>query len=87
MCHVYLKTGEIEGGSKLKKNNCHNVTDETTLLYKRLYEEETETVLEIALNITSATVMHTNVQKLLNDDTEQFDAVIVEWMYSEVYAG
>lgn len=38
---------------------------------------------EIAKN----TVLNEGVQKILNDPNEQFDAVIVEWMYSDVTAG
>ncbi|KAJ8709292.1 hypothetical protein PYW07_009118 [Mythimna separata] len=39
------------------------------------------------LDIAEKTIANANVQKLLNDPTEQFDAVIVEWFFSELGAG
>ncbi|KAJ8711850.1 hypothetical protein PYW08_008804 [Mythimna loreyi] len=39
------------------------------------------------LEIAKKTVTNVEVQKLLNDPKEQFDVVIVEWMFGEVGAG
>ncbi|CAH0588092.1 unnamed protein product [Chrysodeixis includens] len=64
------------------------VTSNTNILTgKELDVEDDPSVLEDLFQITNATVMHKNVQKLLIDTKEKFDAVIAEWMYSEVYAG
>lgn len=41
----------------------------------------------LMINMTRATIENPNVQKLLADETQQFDAVIAEWMFSESYAG
>nr|AEW43163.1 UDP-glycosyltransferase UGT40A1 [Bombyx mori] len=37
--------------------------------------------------VTESLLMHPNVQKLLLDTDQTFDAVIVEWMYSDLYSG
>ncbi|KAJ8711848.1 hypothetical protein PYW08_008802 [Mythimna loreyi] len=37
--------------------------------------------------IVQKTITHENVQKLLNDPKEQFDVVIVEWMFGDIGAG
>ncbi|XP_052744249.1 uncharacterized protein LOC112049418 [Bicyclus anynana] len=39
------------------------------------------------MNMSKDTIAHPNVQKLINDKNQQFDAVIAEWMLNEVYAG
>ncbi|XP_023943055.1 UDP-glucosyltransferase 2 [Bicyclus anynana] len=39
------------------------------------------------MNMSRDTIAHPNVQKLINDKNQQFDAVIAEWMFNEVYAG
>ncbi|KAJ8711852.1 hypothetical protein PYW08_008806 [Mythimna loreyi] len=39
------------------------------------------------LEIVKNTVTNKDVQKLLNDPKEQFDAVIVEWLFSDIGAG
>lgn len=39
------------------------------------------------MRISRATLENQNVQKLLADRNQTFDAVIAEWMYNEVYAG
>lgn len=44
-------------------------------------------VIEVMLDIHNATYHNPNVQALLDDTSEQFDLVIAEWMFSELYAG
>ncbi|XP_049866947.1 UDP-glucosyltransferase 2-like isoform X2 [Pectinophora gossypiella] len=38
-------------------------------------------------NLSKITFENVNVQKLINDPNQKFDLVIVEWMFSEIYAG
>lgn len=39
------------------------------------------------LDTQRSTVLNENVQKMLNDPKQTFDAVIAEWMFSELYSG
>ena len=39
------------------------------------------------VELTKKTVLNEDVQKLLNDPKEHFDAVIVEWMFGDSPAG
>jgi hypothetical protein len=41
--------------------------------------------LTVSLNIN--TYLNANVQKLINDPKEEFDLVIVEWIFTELYCG
>ncbi|XP_023943056.2 UDP-glucosyltransferase 2-like [Bicyclus anynana] len=41
----------------------------------------------LIMNLSRNTIAHPNVQKLINDKNQQFDAVIAEWMFNEVYSG
>ncbi|XP_045779381.1 UDP-glucosyltransferase 2-like [Maniola jurtina] len=41
----------------------------------------------LMMNISKDTIENPNVQKLITDRTQTFDAVISEWMFNEVYAG
>lgn len=41
----------------------------------------------IMVELAKRTVQAEGVQKLLNDPKEQFDLVIVEWLYCDVPAG
>lgn len=38
-------------------------------------------------NLTKGTIENDNVQKLLRDPKEQFDFIIIEYMFSDLYAG
>lgn len=37
--------------------------------------------------ITNETISHRGVQEMMQDPEVYFDIIIVEWMYSELYAG
>ncbi|CAH2227159.1 jg21824, partial [Pararge aegeria aegeria] len=45
------------------------------------------TYAPMMMNISRATITDPKVQTLMADRSQQFDAVIAEWMYNEVYAG
>ncbi|KAJ8709290.1 hypothetical protein PYW07_009116 [Mythimna separata] len=49
--------------------------------------EDTIGLSLMMLDIVKKTIIHENVQKLLNDPKEQFDVVIVEWMFGDIGAG
>ncbi|RVE44214.1 hypothetical protein evm_011113 [Chilo suppressalis] len=42
---------------------------------------------ELMLTFANATIKNPNVRKIMDDPKEKFDAVIVEWLYTEVYSG
>lgn len=41
----------------------------------------------LIVKMMNSTIHNDEVQKIMMDPNEQFDAVIAEWMYSELYAG
>lgn len=43
-------------------------------------------ILFIMNHIAGTTVEHENVQKVLGDPTQNFDLIIAEWMFSELYS-
>ncbi|KAM3962155.1 UDP-glucosyltransferase 2-like [Aphomia sociella] len=43
--------------------------------------------LMITYNMSVSTINNADVQRLMMDTSENFDAVIAEWLYSELYAG
>lgn len=45
------------------------------------------TIYEIMHKTAKDTLMHENVQKFLLDTTNEYDAVIGEWLYSDEYSG
>ncbi|XP_039759907.1 UDP-glucosyltransferase 2-like [Pararge aegeria] len=45
------------------------------------------TIVPSLMNISRNTLEHPNLQKLIRDRNQKFDAVITEWMFNEVYAG
>ncbi|XP_014360114.2 UDP-glucosyltransferase 2-like [Papilio machaon] len=70
--------------------NCfaaEEVLDIQKLMRKEVDMKDIPTVFTMMFNIANATIQHENVQKLITDPTENFDAVIAEWMYSELYSG
>lgn len=38
-------------------------------------------------DFANTTIFHEDVQHLLQDPEEEFDAVIAEWMFNELYSG
>lgn len=47
---------------------------------------DAKVVLNLMTEISEATVMNENVQKLLKDPNQQFDLVLAEWLFIETYA-
>ncbi|CAG5038702.1 unnamed protein product [Parnassius apollo] len=68
-----------------------NFTDDMLDIHKIINKEvdmkDTATVLNLMYDIANATILHEDVQNLLHSTSEEFDAVIAEWMYSELYSG
>ncbi|XP_013166097.1 PREDICTED: UDP-glucuronosyltransferase 2B1-like [Papilio xuthus] len=70
--------------------NCfapEEVLDIQKLMRKEVDMKDMPTLFTMMFNIANATIQHENVQNLIQDPTEKFDAVIAEWMYSELYSG
>lgn len=44
-------------------------------------------VLQLSHKVARTALKHPEVQTLLLDPTEQFDLVIAEWMFSDLYCG
>ncbi|CAG9793373.1 unnamed protein product [Diatraea saccharalis] len=44
------------------------------------------TSIQVTMDVNNMTFHNTNVQKLLRDPKEQFDVIIAEWMYNELYS-
>lgn len=42
---------------------------------------------QLSINITKNTLLNKEVLKLLNDPSEEFDLVIAEWMFNDIYCG
>lgn len=42
---------------------------------------------DVMVNIAVRTMHNSKVQELISDETQKFDLVIAEWLFSEVYAG
>lgn len=56
------------------------------IMDKQLNFKDRGFIFELMGNISSATVRNENVQRLLRDPKQQFDVVIAEWMFSEMYS-
>ncbi|XP_059051876.1 UDP-glycosyltransferase UGT5-like [Achroia grisella] len=49
--------------------------------------EDTNSLLSVIRNIANNTLHNKNVRTFIEDPNENFDAVIVEWLYTELYCG
>ncbi|KPJ17950.1 UDP-glucuronosyltransferase 2B15 [Papilio machaon] len=58
-----------------------------TALMLHEVEMDQDRHFKLAINITKNTLKNKAVQKLLNDPSETFDVVVVEWMFNDVYCG
>ncbi|KPJ17977.1 Ecdysteroid UDP-glucosyltransferase [Papilio machaon] len=56
-------------------------------LMNRDIEMDQEIVFNMMMNLTQNTLKNNNVSKLLNDPTENFDLVIAQWTFNEVFSG
>ncbi|KAJ8709291.1 hypothetical protein PYW07_009117 [Mythimna separata] len=69
-----------------------NVLNQDTLTLKTFINEggfdlNPAFMIFMMVEVVKSTVENEGVQKLLNDPKEQFDAVVIEWMFSDVIAG
>lgn len=44
-------------------------------------------LMDICTAIGKETLINPNVQKLLSDRSQEFDLIITEWLYHDLYAG
>ncbi|XP_028166369.1 UDP-glucuronosyltransferase 2B15-like [Ostrinia furnacalis] len=58
-----------------------------TVLNKEADLKDTRAWVGVINNIANQTIWHQNVQKLMYDVNEEFDLVIAEWLYTELYCG
>ncbi|CAG5053486.1 unnamed protein product [Parnassius apollo] len=58
-----------------------------TLINKVISVEEELHFHNIVMNVTRSTLENPAVLKLVNDFSEQFDVVVSEWMFNEVFSG
>ncbi|KAJ8711851.1 hypothetical protein PYW08_008805 [Mythimna loreyi] len=79
-----LRTVDVSSNFKLLPPNLVNlkgIMDKTSVEMTAIF------MLSAMLEMAKNTVTNTDVQNLLNDPKEQFDAVIVEWLFSDIGAG
>lgn len=57
------------------------------LMRKEIDLKDTHELFKVMYTLSKVTLMNKNVQKLLHDPKEEFDVVIAEWMYNELYSG
>ncbi|KAL0868324.1 hypothetical protein ABMA27_007848 [Loxostege sticticalis] len=57
------------------------------VIKKEVNLRDTRAWVEVIDEIANQTLWHPNVQKLMLDTNEQFDLVIAEWLYTELYCG
>ncbi|XP_068619597.1 UDP-glucosyltransferase 2-like [Battus philenor] len=61
--------------------------DVEKLLSRESDMKDMSVVFTCMFNLANLILNHENVQNLIHDSNEQFDAVIAEWMYSDLYSG
>ncbi|XP_041982969.1 UDP-glucosyltransferase 2-like [Aricia agestis] len=64
-----------------------DVFDLQKLMYHTLDLQGPEMIFDMMYEVASLTLRSEPVQNLINDPNEEFDAVIVEWLYNEMGAG
>ncbi|CAK1594077.1 unnamed protein product, partial [Parnassius mnemosyne] len=69
-----------------------NLFPENFLNIKAIMEKdsdmnENDFFFPIMDKVSLVTIKNKKVQKILTDDSQQFDVVVAEWMYNELYAG
>lgn len=57
------------------------------IMNKEIPRNDFKKFVPILVNLTKVTFSNRNVQNLINDDSQKFDLVIIEWMFTEAYAG
>ncbi|XP_013139727.1 PREDICTED: UDP-glucuronosyltransferase 3A1-like [Papilio polytes] len=85
MEHPRLRQIDISSDFKLMPPD--ELFDTKNILMNTWNVKNIEFMLFVTTEFVNGTLGHPNVQRLINDTSEQFDAVIVEWLYSELYAG
>ncbi|XP_075985046.1 UDP-glucosyltransferase 2-like [Anticarsia gemmatalis] len=79
-----LRLIDVSDNVKAAPENLLNLDD---IINKQMTFDSPLIVMYIMLDMMRMTIENPNVQNLLNDPKEQFDAVIGEWMFSEAVAG
>ncbi|XP_013139437.1 PREDICTED: UDP-glucuronosyltransferase 2B1-like [Papilio polytes] len=87
MKDVNSKLRQINVESNRNYFAAEEVLDIQKLMRKEVDMKDMPTVFTMMFNIANATIHHENVQKVIHNPAEKFDAVIAEWMYSELYSG
>ncbi|KAL0868321.1 hypothetical protein ABMA27_007846 [Loxostege sticticalis] len=64
-----------------------NKANITAIMNKEQDVADPREFFKFILDTQRSTVLNENVQKMLNDPKQTFDAVIAEWMFSELYSG
>ncbi|XP_063832458.1 UDP-glucosyltransferase 2-like [Ostrinia nubilalis] len=57
------------------------------VLKKEIDLTDMRSLVRIVYDIANQTLWNDNVQKLMHDPNEEFDLVIAEWLYTELYCG
>ncbi|CAK1594085.1 unnamed protein product [Parnassius mnemosyne] len=58
-----------------------------TALMSHQVELDQDRLFQLSINLTKNTLDNEAVQKLLNDASEEFDVVVAEWMFNDIYCG
>ncbi|XP_045538277.1 UDP-glucosyltransferase 2-like [Papilio machaon] len=85
MTHPRLRQIDISNNFKLMPPD--QMFDTRNILMNKWDIKDIRFMLFVTTNFVNDTLTHPNIQRLIHDTSEQFDAVIVEWLYSELYAG
>ncbi|XP_049885628.1 UDP-glucosyltransferase 2-like [Pectinophora gossypiella] len=73
--------------NSIKENFPVDSVNIKALMHKEVQFADDDSIFLAVFNLAKSAVMHKDVQTLLNDPTQQFDVVVAEWMYNELYAG
>lgn len=57
------------------------------ILKKEVDPNDMTSFIHILTNLGNSTYTNENVQKYLMDPSQKFDAVIIEWLFSELASG
>ncbi|XP_050679316.1 UDP-glycosyltransferase UGT5-like [Leptidea sinapis] len=60
--------------------------DIAKIINKEIFLNEYGHILDAMFGIANATIFHPKVQELIMDDKENFDAIIAEWMFNDLYS-
>ncbi|XP_068619571.1 UDP-glucosyltransferase 2-like [Battus philenor] len=84
---THPKLRQIDISSNFKLMPTDHLFDTTNVLNKILDFTDPRVMVYLTVDFANGTINHPAVQRLIQDPAEHFDAVIVEWLYSELYSG